>query len=382
MKATGLVLSALLALAWEMAPACQAIDDGNAANAQSRNAPAFIVAEAAFAKDSALNKSSSAACGPNCGNGFACDCFRPIWFAGAEMTALHVDATPGGRIRLSIDDSDTAGLDFNISDNSGYQDFTYAPRLFIGRQIGENWSIVTRYWHLDAFDFAVPTSPVGTVNLTNFLTIDETDHVELYNFDIEAMRSSTHGCWKIDGTIGARHSSFFADSTLTTFGVFTPGNFQMMLLSNQTSFDGTGLTGSLSARRRLGNSCASLFFSGRGSNAWGTAEGRGRASGALAVSPNPPLVGAATVTRNNAEGELAISELQVGVQWERQLKCIPATAFFRTAFEYQYWRLNMPPIGGAGFGGTLGDIQINSFASAAEGKAELYGLALGAGLTW
>ena len=58
-------------------------------------------------------------------------------------------------------------------------------------------------------------------------------------------------------------------------------------------------------------------------------------------------------------------------------------AFFRTAFEYQHWNINGLPTGGAGFGGTIGNLTTNSFASAnARGDAQLYGVSIATGFTW
>ena len=108
----------------------------------------------------------------------------------------------------------------------------------------------------------------------------------------------------------------------------------------------------------------------------------GRADGTVASSPSAPLVGAATVTRARAEAELDIIEYQVGMQWEFPLQSLPVTAFFRTAFEYQMWDIDGKPTGGAGFGGTIGEITTNSFASAGIGSANLAGLALATGFTW
>ena len=115
---------------------------------------------------------------------------------------------------------------------------------------------------------------------------------------------------------------------------------------------------------------------------WGHSDSYGRAVGAVASSPSAPLVGAATVTRNNADSNLVISEFQLGVQFEFALRRIPANAFFRTALDYQYWDINGPPTGGAGFGGTIGNLTTNSFSSAGLGDTQLVGLALGTGFTW
>ncbi len=42
-----------------------------------------------------------------------------------------------------------------------------------------------------------------------------------------------------------------------------------------------------------------------------------------------------SVASSNAT--LFIGEIQVGGQWNLPLKCMPANAFVRVAFEYQYW---------------------------------------------
>jgi hypothetical protein len=102
----------------------------------------------------------------------------------------------------------------------------------------------------------------------------------------------------------------------------------------------------------------------------------------VASSPSAPLVGAATVTRNNAKSDLQIAEIQVGVEWDYALECIPANFFFRTAYEYQDWNIVGPPTGGAGFGGTIGELTTNSFSAAGLGDMQLNGLTFATGLTW
>jgi hypothetical protein len=37
---------------------------------------------------------------------------------------------------------------------------------------------------------------------------------------------------------------------------------------------------------------------------------------------------------------LLMSEIQLGMQYDRALKFVPGNAFFRGAFEWQYWNLN------------------------------------------
>ncbi|MBL9164464.1 MAG: hypothetical protein JNL18_17185 [Planctomycetaceae bacterium] len=102
----------------------------------------------------------------------------------------------------------------------------------------------------------------------------------------------------------------------------------------------------------------------------------------MASSPSAPLGGAATVTRADADAELDTWEYQVGLYMGFPLRFVPASAFFRTALEYQKWHVVGPPTGGAGFGGTIGELTTISFASAGIGGANLVGRALGCGFTW
>ncbi len=164
--------------------------------------------------------------------------------------------------------------------------------------------------------------------------------------------------------------------------MFTTGNFVNLTLQNGFNFNGEGGTSAIYVRRQIGDSPLSFFGSFRGSYLGGRTDSFGRADGTVASSPSAPLVGAATVTRNNADGELDIFEYQAGLQLDVRLRALPVDAFFRTAFEYQNWDIDAPPTGGAGFGGTIGELTTNSFASAGIGAAHLYGLTVGTGFTW
>ena len=311
-----------------------------------------------------------------------CNCSAPFWFSGVEMTFMQYDARTGGRINLSYDDSGTAGVDYSIRDGNNSEGLAYTPRIWFGRQFGEKWGIVVRYWNLSDFDTHRPELVPGQVNLPNFATKTEFDRARLYTFDVEAVRSFTPGDWKVDGTIGVRQASILADAKIDTFGVFTTGNFVNLSLSNGFRFDGAGVTSALTGRRQIGGTNASLILGARASHMWGHTDSFGRVAGSVASSPSAPLVGAATVTRNNAVAEMTIAEFQVGIQWDFALESLPMTTFFRTTFEYQNWSVNGPPTGGAGFGGTIGTLTTNSFSRAGLGEAQLYGLGLAAGFTW
>jgi hypothetical protein len=307
---------------------------------------------------------------------------NPFWFASVETMFLDTRARSGGLITLSFDDSSTGGTEISFNSGSGYDGYAIAPRLNLGRQFNEKWGVVARYFHLNASKTDFPRLTAGTTPLPTFGTYFEIDSVQMAAIDVEAVRSFQPGASKIDLSFGARHASLDVDSQLSAFGVITTGNFANILLANGCAFDGDGVTGGAMWRRPLNNSPVSLFLGARGSQLWGHSDSIGRVSGTVASSPSAPLVGAATVTRNNAESELRIFETQIGIQVDFELRHFPANAFLRVAAEYQDWDLDGPPTGGAGFGGTIGTLTTNSFASAGLSDTELMGATITTGFNW
>jgi hypothetical protein len=305
-------------------------------------------------------------------------------YVGTEFTALNIDSQTGGRTTLSFSDTTAPGVStVSFNDPGGVEDWGYAPRVWLGAQITDKWGVRGRYWRLSDSDTHLPERAPGTTPIgTNFATIFTTDHVEAWTSDFEVVRSDEWWGWKADGFVGGRHASYSADSDLLAFGVFTSGNFVNMTLQNACGFDGDGVTYGGSLRRRIGCSHLYAFGSVRGSQLVGYSNSLGRADGTVASSPSAPLVGAATVTRNHADAELSIFELQAGFEFEWALRNIPANFFFRTAYEVQEWDIDGLPTGGAGFGGTIGELTTNSFARAGLGGMTLHGISIGTGLTW
>jgi hypothetical protein len=309
-----------------------------------------------------------------------------FWFAGTEFTALNINARSGGIITASFSDTTAPGVStFATRDGNGLNDvFGYGPRIWGGRQFGDNWAIVGRFWTTEANQTNSPPAPNPAIPNTgsNFATIFERDNAQFRTADLELVRVFKPGKWKIDGSFGVRHAHIGVRSDFLAFGVFTTGNFVNLTLQNGFYFDGEGGTSAINIRRQIGDSPFSLFGGFRGSYLGGHTTSFGRSDGTVASSPSAPLVGAATVTRADADAELDIFEYQVGMQVDAALQRIPVNAFFRVAFEYQNWDIDAPPTGGAGFGGTIGEITTNSFASAGIGHAYLYGIALATGFTY
>ena len=303
---------------------------------------------------------------------------------GTEFTALHVHTLTGGRITLSLTDTTAPGVaTVSTKDESGVDDWGYAPRVWLGAQITNKWGVRGRYWRLSDTDVHFPDLTPGTTPTgTNFATIFTTDHMDAWTSDVEVVRSDEVWGFKFDGFVGGRHAFFETDSDLLAFGVFTTGNFVNLTLQNGSSFNGTGVTYGGSVRRQLFFSHLYGFGGVRASHLDGLSTSFGRADGTVASSPSAPLVGAATVTRNGADATMDIFEVQAGLEYEWCLHEIPANFFFRIAYEYQKWNIDGLPTGGAGFGGTIGELTTNSFASAGLGDMTLHGVSIGTGLTW
>ncbi len=314
------------------------------------------------------------------------DCCRRggYWFAGVEATMLQADVTSGGIITASFSDTTAPGVSTAaFVDGDGLDKFAFAPRIWIGRQFNERWGLVGRYWDLSAATLHRPDENPNIPNTgANFATIEQSDNARLFTGDIELVRSIDTWGWKLDATGGVRVAHVDASSDFLAFGVFTTGNFINLTLQNGFEFDGVGGTSALIGRRQLGDSPFSLFLGGRFSYLGGYTDSFGRSDGTVASSPSAPLVGAATVRRDGARAHATISELQAGLQADYPLAFLPASVFFRSAVEYQVWEINGKPTGGAGFGGTIGELTTNSFASAGLGDAHLIGVSLAVGINW
>jgi len=314
-----------------------------------------------------------------------CCCRRGgFWFAGAEATMLQTVVRSGGVITASFSDTTAPGVSTAaFVDGDGLDEFAFGPRVWVGRQFNEKWAFVGRYWDLSSNSLHTPDlNPAISSTGTNFATFEQGDTAHLYTADLEFVRSFEPGAWKLDASAGVRAAHVDARSDFLGFGVFTTGNFINLTLQNGFEFDGVGGTGGLLGRRQIGDTPFSLVLGGRFSYLSGFTDSFGRSSGTVASSPSAPLVGAATVRRDGSSAHATISELQAGVQADYPLAFMPASAFIRTTFEYQNWAIHGRPTGGAGFGGTIGELTTNSFASAGLGDAHLLGVSLAVGLNW
>lgn len=96
---------------------------------------------------------------------------------------------------------------------------------------------------------------------------------------------------------------------------------------------------------------------------YGVVSGRIGASsgGVVSSSPSAPLVGSATVTRNFAPDDLIGNTIGGGFEFKATEDLSIRGEYLRDTYAWKHL-----PIGGAGFGGTIGTVTTNGFAEAAR----------------
>jgi hypothetical protein len=303
----------------------------------------------------------------------------------AAVGVIDVKAEPdtGGNITMSFDDSDTPALDKSLIGGEGRTSHDYLPIGTLGIRIHQtqhlSWGVeMHRYSFSDAVS-TVPRDAPGVTPQTNFATYVETSMFKLKADDLAATARYSRWNVTLDGLYGEREGSFEARSDMQAFGVFTSGNFINMALSNGSSFDGDGRLYGYALGIGVPRTPVSFFGRYKRADLDGRSDSFGRAVGTVASSPNPPLAGAATVTRNNAKAEARIRDYEYGLQFDFNPSQDGVQSFLRLSYMETRWKLNGLPTGGAGFGGTIADLTTNSFSSAGLGKGTLkgYGVAVG-----
>ncbi|MEM8864035.1 MAG: hypothetical protein AAGF31_00630 [Planctomycetota bacterium] len=334
---------------------------------------------------------NSACCDP-CGSCCALPCCVPTyWIAGVEATFLAPDLNRGGVSYRLQDEFATYGqLDESFgSEDIDIDDFYVAPRLWLGVQHG-CWGIVGRYWHLQAAEAAYDpftfTPPGPTRDFGYFIH----NRFEAYTIDLEGTRSFCCRDFKNIYSFGVRYASLLHDTALSADGQIGngaggPGVISGNARSNRRAF-GTGITTSLSGRKPLFcDSCIHMFYGLRGSVVWGKITNSVETdtievtSGATAGSYNGAFAGV-----NDA---MFIGEVQLGAQVDYRVFCFPADAFFRVAFEYQYWDAGEGAAAATSFAGFGGPdpapfSQGQAFAEADGLTLDLVGLSIATGFTW
>jgi hypothetical protein len=209
-------------------------------------------------------------------------------------------------------------------------------------------------------------------------------HLNAFTTDLELTRRFCAGCWQGQLAFGVRHAEVDLDTCLRAeqyFEAVDPDDDSAISgLANAISqFHGTGLTFGLWTKRPI-SSRVYLFGGLRGSVLWGEAANGGAATAAYANSDG--FEHDAYVDVCVRDETMFIGEVQVGLQYECPLRCLPANAFFRVAFEYQNWSVSSPSNQVVAYREELNAIGVESIVTSSDVDMQLVGFNLGAGITW
>ena len=297
-----------------------------------------------------------------------------LWVFGAEATFLAPNFNAADVRYVVADLTVPETRVFSVDDTNS---LAVAPRLWLGIQ-GPCWGVVGRYWHLrnagaDYDPFQVPQIGTETGLLAN-------SQFDAYAVDLELTRVLRFYDSKLTASVGTRYASLSQSNSILALASVDDDIITGSARSARTAY-GTGLTAGLAGRHPLfTNSCAKLFYNLRGSVLWGSSSvgvetsssvvdptaSAGANNGAVAFSTDPIYIG----------------EVQLGIEWDYPLACLPANAFFRVAAEYQYWDAGSGDAFATSFADEVGVVETTATAAAGGIRMHLVGLALGAGFTW
>jgi hypothetical protein len=221
--------------------------------------------------------------------------------------------------------------------------------------------------------------------------------------DIELIQRFPCLTWKIDTSFGARWARLEREGTVVGFGDVGNGVSLTGLATGSNLIEGMGFTASIGSNVPLiSHPCGCVgecqcppchwfwFWNFRGSVLW--SDGKAFAlTEATAVTKNA-AAGFATSRDSAFVGEdlsqtVSIAGLQLGVEYQRCLTCLPATCFIRGGFEYQHWDTGDMLAQSDSFALLVGgDPQfgggVDARARAHDGNLDLLGFFVGAGLTY
>jgi hypothetical protein len=218
---------------------------------------------------------------------------------------------------------------------------------------------------------------------------DEAYYLDVSVLDIELTQQICCGHLKIDSSLGGRYARLERNSTVVGYG--TAGGVDMLgLAMGAHEMEGSGFTFSIGARAPLHFLCGlNLYCRYRGSLLWADTSASVLTQ-AQVVSAKPQGF-ANSLDRAYAcsddDERLYISELQAGVQYERCIPCCPAKLFVRAGMEYQHWDTGNLVAESASFAFLQGfpplvGGRVDAAASANDGKLDMIGFVLAAGVTY
>jgi hypothetical protein len=256
--------------------------------------------------------------------------------------------------------------------------FYVTPRLTLGVQ-GECWGLQARYWRMDeshtGYDIVSPQYNTGyfaqnslkaetaDLEVTRLFCLRETDFCASFGVRYAEMR----------------RAEMLSATDLVNNEIFTG------YARAQHNISGPGITGALIGKRPIGCKNFNLFCGLRASVVWDNDLANETETNAIVLNRNNGhYANTSTYDRTTADSSVFIGELQVGGQWDFDLRCLRAKAFVRAAFEYQYWKDTNTGLA-AGTSIVSADsrqLYGKAMAISSDSEVDLIGFNIATGLTW
>jgi hypothetical protein len=244
-----------------------------------------------------------------------------------------------------------------------------------------------QYWHFGNEEIrAEPAVPINGQP-----AFDEAFFLRADTIDIEFIQGL--GCffdWAIDSSIGARYAKLERNGTVIGYGTVGNGVDLYGLAMGANEIEGSGFTFSLGGRRQIWcDSGWHTIWSYRGSLLWVDSVASALTE-ANAATKDPSAIAhsrdQAFACEDGGEN-VYVSEVQLGIQYEHCLCCVPARLFFRAAFEYQHWNTGSVSARSDSYAFLQGSSpefggRVDANSNAHDGDLDLIGFVFGVGLTY
>ena len=315
--------------------------------------------------------------GANCGGDSCCCAPEYSWIASAEATFFWPQLNR--HFLNSSADSGAGPVNYRSDSSLGSVDgsLLVAPRIALGIQ-GCKWGIVGRYWYASNWATGYTPNdpalhPAGVIAFDGF---------RAYTIDLEAQRRFYVGEWTMYGVFGGRYAMVDNDRSLVASSLDGVVSSTSSAFTSQ-QFGGAGITfRHWGIRPICCDSPLKYFFANRYSFLWGQGGAAAQTGATVTDGGSGFATSANGALASPDRGELFICELQLGLQWDAQLKCFPGRAFVRGALEFQHWGSTAGAHVSANSFATAGPGSASSSASAGDLNFNLVGFTLGTGITY
>jgi hypothetical protein len=320
---------------------------------------------------------------------------RLFWTAGVEATFLSPDLNSDG-VSLEVEEIDEDRYDLCTTLSDDVDSVYVSPRIWLGVQ-GCDWGANLRYWHLQATEGSFDPSIGGQGDWDDFdcgrpdVGFMTSSGLDAYTIDLELTRRFCINECAMQAAFGVRHAEIEHNEALFGLANTDEGFLTGSARANRLS-RGTGLQFGLYGRKPVfPHSCVHWFYNARWSALWGPTQTSVETFASVLTNGTSVPDGAAASVNGaytNVDDTMFIGEIQLGLEWNYALRCLPANAFFRGAIEYQRWDGGMGFSQSQSFAGAtiVGQVDptsiITASAAAAEPQMDLVGISLGTGLTW